>query len=139
MDKRTDIRLFDGACDSAGSFHMDGAKRLTARFIKNANEIDDGIRTLHGKCNRSIVPYVCLEGDDLADIAEGLQKRGCFPDRETATRRRTPLAASRRTTWRPRNPDPPKTVTTRSAISPYCYLEKRLGDPCLGISFRVRT
>src|SRR5713226_2977297 len=65
--------LGGGLGDDGGPCGLHRLEGLPAALVKNADEIDDGLRPFRGAPDRIRIAKVCLDGVDLADAAERLQ------------------------------------------------------------------
>src|SRR5690606_10476688 len=74
MDKRFRSELIRHPGDSCRSGHMDRAEGLPPRRLKDADEIHDGVRAFRGTADRSLVPDIRLNRNDLSHASERLQE-----------------------------------------------------------------
>ncbi len=66
------------AGDATGGLRVDAIEIPGAGFGEDADEVDDDIRPGNGGGDRGAVRDAALEGDDLADIARGLEEQGAI-------------------------------------------------------------
>jgi len=90
---------------------LDRIEPLRALFLQDTNQIDGSCGIPQRMRDGVRIAQIGLDRMDLTNLAERLQMKGEF-GRRTATRTRQPRWAKARTTCRPRNPEPPKTVTS---------------------------
>ena len=114
-----------GGRDCPGAAGLDGLKALLTAFIQDPGQVDHDGGVMHGGGDRCRKPHVGLHGMDLTDVAERLQMPG-----EVGT---THNACTR---WRPRNPDPPKTVT-RVSMGWSMRAQSRLVASAAGPEYRI--
>ena len=100
--------------DGLRALGLHGVKGLRAALGEDADQIDRDIGIAHRGLDRGRIAQIGLHGVDLADPAERLQMAGQFRPPHRDPDRGNRAWHSARTTFRPRKPDPPKTVTSVS-------------------------
>ena len=76
MNDASDAGFRRRLADQARAETVHGLETLAPALGQHADEIDHGVRALHGGGDRSRVAHIGLDGDNLADAAERLQKEG---------------------------------------------------------------
>ena len=105
------------SANSCGSCYMDGVEGLLAALHIETHGVHDALNSRHGSGNGAIIIDVGMD-NSMPSPTSGKRasvRSGCLD----ATRIENSHSSKCWTTWRPRKPVPPNTVTFPRAIAPF--------------------
>ena len=118
VDQLPDMRFSGEPRDSCCSCYMDGMEGLLAALHIETHGVHDALNSRHGSGNGAIIIDVGMDRTRCRAQRRGKGLR-CVPDAATRTRIENSHSSKCWTTWRPRKPVPPNTVTFPRAIVPF--------------------